>query len=77
MVNMITPTYQTEIIGSIQLVIEKTCYDLCYAIQFYLTTLRLIVIFCIFIINIKGLNLFTKIKSTVQKMDLGKVVLNL
>ncbi len=77
MVNLVTPTHQTEILGPIQITTEKTCYDLRYAIQFYLATFGLIVIFCIFIISIKGLKSFAKIKQTVRQMDLGRAVLNL
>lgn len=36
MINMVTPTNDAKIISQVQIMTDKTCYDLCYATQYFI-----------------------------------------
>lgn len=78
LVNMVTPTNQATINGPIQIMIEKTCYNLCYGIQYYIAIILLIMLLCLLLASfINGENARSlSIKQVVQQMDLGRAILN-
>jgi hypothetical protein len=77
MINMVTPTNDANIIGQIQILTDKTCYDLRYATQYFIAIIGLIIVMLVSIINIRGTRPLTTVKHIVQQMDLGRVILNL
>lgn len=77
MINMVTPTNDAKIIGQVQIMKDKTCYDLRYATQYFIAIIGLIIIILISLIKIKETRSLTTVKHIVQQMDLGRVILNL
>ncbi|POG82116.1 hypothetical protein GLOIN_2v1834517 [Rhizophagus irregularis DAOM 181602=DAOM 197198] len=47
MINMVTPTNDAKIIGQVQIMKDKTCYDLRYATQYFIAIIGLIIIILI------------------------------
>nr|CAG8618402.1 12431_t:CDS:2 [Entrophospora candida] len=79
MINMVTPTNQAKIVSTAQFTIDKTCYDLFFAAQYFVAMIGLIMIFCILLaslMNVGSFNALTKIGHVVRKMDLGRAILN-
>nr|CAG8606195.1 15558_t:CDS:2 [Entrophospora candida] len=79
MINMVTPTNQAKIVGTVQFTMEKTCYDPRFAIQYFVAMIGLIIIFCILLAsltNVVSFNSLTKIRHVVRQMDLGRAILN-
>ncbi|CAG8729574.1 24312_t:CDS:1 [Dentiscutata erythropus] len=78
LVNMVTPTGQATISGPIQVMIEKTCYDILFGVQYCITMILLIMLLCLlFASTINGENAKSlSIKQIVRQMDLGRAILN-
>ncbi|CAG8808618.1 11105_t:CDS:2, partial [Dentiscutata erythropus] len=78
LVNMVTPTGQAMISGPIQVMIEKTCYDICFGIQNYIAIILLIMIlYLLFVSTINDESAKSlSIKQIVRQMDLGRAILN-
>ncbi|CAG8502413.1 6916_t:CDS:1 [Ambispora gerdemannii] len=76
MVNMVSPTKQAKVTGPTQFVIEKTCYDIRFAIQYYIAIVGLLILLCVCMANTKRTNSLSRMKQIVRQMDLGRAILN-
>ncbi|CAG8560593.1 14468_t:CDS:2 [Ambispora leptoticha] len=74
-VNMVFPTSQTKVTGPIQFMMHKTCYDMRFAMQYYIAIIGLIIILCVELTNHRR-NSLTRIKQIIRQMDLGRAILN-
>ncbi|CAG8748817.1 7194_t:CDS:1, partial [Dentiscutata heterogama] len=82
MTMMVTHTSQAKIAGPIQLLVDKTCYNLYHATQFYIAIVGIMIMLCVSMINIKNDKKDNKAKSVipltieqiVQYMNLGRII---
>ncbi|CAG8445122.1 1965_t:CDS:2 [Ambispora leptoticha] len=71
-VNMVSPTSEAKVTGPTQFMINKTCYDMRFAMQYYLVIIGLILCAAL----TKHANSLTRVKQIVRQMDLGRAILN-
>ena len=72
MINMVTPTREAKINGTIQLTLDKTCYNPYFSLQYLISIVGLIIIICIFIatiINVNSLNFFVFLMTNFENSE--------